>query len=241
MSSYEKFKQGRPVADGTPVKRKRVVDLYKTIDQKFASNSKWNKDDVIAAAKAYLATGTWNSAAKLTGIPVDTIKRWGRKDYWPIILEDINYLKNIETDRQLSNLMEKALSESLDRLEHGDYVVAKGEVVRKPVTARDAALIAAIAYDKRALHRGDPTRIEEKNFSIDERLIELKDTFDALARRNEEKVVAEVEKGQAEHQNFLGRIEDYSDAELVEIQADAQQEAEEIKEAIRFEIDGTDG
>lgn len=231
----------KPPAEGTPTRRKQVVDLYKTITQKFHKNSPYNKDDVIRAAKAYLATGTWNAASKHTGIPVDTIKTWGRKDYWPIILEDINYLKNIETDRQLSQLMEKALSESLDRLEKGDTVIVKGELVRKPVSARDAALIAAIAYDKRALHRGDPTRIEEKNFSIDDRLVELKDTFDALAKRNEEKVVAEVKKGEAHNQNFLGRIEDYSDAELVEIAADAQQEAEEIKEAIKFEIDGTDG
>jgi hypothetical protein len=228
-------------AEGTPVRRKQVVDLHKTITQKFRKGSPWTKDDVIKAAKGYMATGTWAQAARITGIPVESIKSWGKKDYWPILLEELNYLKNIETDRQLSQLMEKALEESMDRLVNGDHVVVKGEIHRKPVTARDAALIAAIAYDKRALHRGDPTKIEEKNFSVDERLIELKETFDALARRNEEKVVAEIPKKQAENQHFLGRIEDYSDVELAEIALDAEQEAEEIREAIKFEIDGTDG
>jgi hypothetical protein len=43
----------------------------------------------------------------------------------------------------------------LDRLKHGDPYVVGGDVKRKPVSARDLALVAAITYDKRALSRND--------------------------------------------------------------------------------------
>ena len=49
-------------------------------------------------------------------------------------------------------------SQLLDRLKNGDAVLVAGEIKRKPVSARDLALVSAIAYDKRVLVRNQPER-----------------------------------------------------------------------------------
>lgn len=207
----------------TPAYRKRNVDLYKLIKWKKDARTKWDKDDVIKAARHYLVTGTFKAVERDLNIPTMTVRNWAKKDWWPILLEEINYLRNIETDGQMTTIMEKAMSEVIDRLENGDTVVIKGELVKKPVGARDAALVAAIMFDKRQVHRGDPTQIQQKNFNIDDRLLQLKETFDDLAKRNEEKVVASYD--------------DIEDAELIQIAHEVEEEVEEIREALH----GTDG
>ena len=214
-------------APHTPAYRKQVVDLYKIITHKFKKSSPYTKDDVIKAARAHLIHGTYTGAAKATGIGIDAIKGWANKDWWPILIEEINYLRNIETDGQFSNLISSALAEATDRIKNGDVVVVKGELKRKPVSARDAALVAAIAFDKRQVHRGDPTQISQQNFDVSERLAQLQDTFDELARRSEEKVI--------EHENEVGSLPHLNSDRVKE---EAIEEAELIKEAIR--LDGTD-
>src|SRR5262249_38313588 len=61
--------------------------------------------------------------------------------------------KGAELDGAYTRILDKALQELLDRLEQGDPFVVGGEVKRKPVSARDLALVAAITYDKRRLSR----------------------------------------------------------------------------------------
>ena len=221
----------------TPARRKQVVDLYKVINQKFRADSPYNKDDVIRAARAYLIHGTMTGAAKETGVPYTTIQVWAKKDYWPILLEEIKYLRNIELDGKFTTLIDRTLKNVEERLVKGDSVVVKGEIVNKPVSARDSALIAAIMFDKRQILRGDPTQIQQKNFNVDERLEQLQQTFDKLARRAEEKVVAEIPAHTQDTYPLSDTYENISEAELVEQEAEGYREAEQIKELVHFDID----
>jgi hypothetical protein len=53
----------------------------------------------------------------------------------------------------------------IDRLDNGDAYVVGGEVKRKPVSARDLALVAAITFDKRQLARnGSPTPTRDDDY-----------------------------------------------------------------------------
>jgi hypothetical protein len=61
--------------------------------------------------------------------------------------------KGAELDGVFTRIIHEATEHLLDRLKHGDPYVVGGEVRRKPVSARDLALVAAITYDKRALSR----------------------------------------------------------------------------------------
>lgn len=117
------------------------------------------------------------------------------KDWWPILIEELKYIKQSELDGQYTGIMEKSLAEVVERLENGDEVIVNGEIRRKKVSARDAALISAIMFDKRQLLRGDPTAIKQQNFNVDERMEKLMSTFEQIARKENEKVIeGEVEK-----------------------------------------------
>lgn len=172
-----------------PFLRKRNVDLYKLIKIRPDRRHKYDKDTVIKAARLYLVMGNYTGVAAELGISKNAVRNWGQKDWWPVLLEEIKYLKNIELDGQYTNILEKSLKAVVERLEEGDEVVVGKEIKRKKVSARDAALISAIMFDKRQLLRGDPTQIQQQNFNVDERLGSLMETFETIARRANEKVI----------------------------------------------------
>jgi len=175
----------------SPQLRKRQVDLYKLIQLRKNKNNIYDKDMVIQAGKLYLVYGNYNAVANELGVSRTAVRNWANKDWWPILLEEIKYLKNIELDSKYTHALEKSMSELMDRLENGDEVVdlKTGKKHRKKVTARDSALISAIMYDKRALLRGDPTQIQENNFNLDDRMGQLQEMFNTIARKAEEKVI----------------------------------------------------
>lgn len=174
-----------------PQLRKRTVDLYKLIRYKPTKNTKYSKDDIIQAGKLYLVYGNYNKVAGELGCDRTTVRNWASKDWWPLLLEELKYLKNIELDSKYTHALDKSLAELMDRLDNGDEVVntKTGSVYKKKISARDAALISAIMYDKRALLRGDPTQIKEHNFNLDDRMDKLQDMFNTIARKSQEKVI----------------------------------------------------
>lgn len=211
-------------AEHTPMKRKQVTDLYKTITMRFSSTSPHTKDTVIEAAKIYIVHGTLAAVSKEMKIPYTTVRVWSQKDWWPILLEEIKYLKNIQLDGQYTSILEKSLKAVIERLEHGDEVVVGKQLRRRKVSARDAALISAIMFDKRQLLRGDPTQIAQNNFSVDDRLAKLQDTFEELAKKANEKVINPPED--FEGKTFIAQPSDFKE----EVEADLKT----ITEALRI-------
>lgn len=173
-------------------KRKRNVDLYSLIKLRAG---KYDKDFVIKTARTWLVQGSQMGTCRAVGIDKSTLRNWMSKDWWPILIEELKYIKQSELDGQYTGIMEKSLAEVVERLENGDEVIVNGEIRRKKVSARDAALISAIMFDKRQLLRGDPTAIKQQNFNVDERMEKLMSTFEQIARKENEKVIeGEVEK-----------------------------------------------
>lgn len=119
-------------------------------------------------------------ACKTTGISIHTLNRWAREDWYNEVLDLIRGKLDQELDASFTGVIHKAASEALERLEQGDWVWKDGSLVRKPVSAREAMLIAGIAYDKRALQRGRPTSISE-SVSTEERLEQLAQKFREMA------------------------------------------------------------
>ena len=60
-------------------------------------------------------------------------------------------------------------------MENGDPVLVAGQIKRKPVSARDLAMVAAIVYDKRALLRDDPTAIVRAPFDKEAMIARLEE------------------------------------------------------------------
>ena len=153
------------------------------------ANHKWSIEDKLRAAMAYLITGNSLEAAKVCGIPDKTIRDWTRETWWADFIGECRKEKNEELDAAFTDIIHKAVGEVRDRIQAGDPVVQKdGTISRKPVSARDATLVAAVLVDKRAILRGEPTRIS-KSISEKDRLKDLaKDLEDVIG-------VTETDKG----------------------------------------------
>ena len=146
------------------------------------ANNKYGPKEKLRAAMAYLITGNSVEASKVCGIPDKTIRDWTREVWWADFIADARKEKNDELDAAFTDILHKAVGEVKDRIVNGDEVidVKTGAKERRKVSARDATLVAAVLTDKRAILRGEPTRIS-KNISEKDRLKELaKDLEDVV-------------------------------------------------------------
>ena len=106
-----------------------------------------------------------------------TMYCWKRKPWWMKLQKEIRKAKGDEFDAMATEAIHKSVGAVIDRLDNGDYHLDKeGGLVRVPVKAKDAAVIGAVLYDKRALGRGDPTSKVERS-SPEDSLKKLADAF----------------------------------------------------------------
>lgn len=132
------------------------------------------------AAVAVAVYGNSKKAATACGVPASTIRDWRANDadFQGLMAEaEIDFGEQIRAN--LTQIVELATKETLDRLRHGDFaLISRGATVRVPVKARDAAIIAGIAFDKLRLVEGKPTRISD----FRERLAHARDSLGATGQ-----------------------------------------------------------
>ena len=129
---------------------------------------------------AYVCGNSYKKAAEMSGVIASTAKTWQHQVWKPELKEASRGVAGQRVDRKLSKIIDLALGNLEDRLVTGDPYKNGKEIDYKPVLAKDSALIAAIAYDKRALSRGEPTAIEAE-MPLEERLEGLRKTFKEVA------------------------------------------------------------
>lgn len=148
--------------------------------KKSAVGKHWTAKDKIKAIAAWLVLGKMPAVAEQTGIPLNTLNYWRQQPWWFEQVEKIRAEENLEVDNTYSKIVKKTQEVILDRLEHGDAVVTKdGSIIRRPVLAKDASLIGAVAFDKRAILRDIP-QSELQKVSMSERLQKLEMQFTNL-------------------------------------------------------------
>lgn len=160
----------------------------------------WYPDEKrIEVVSLYACIGNPVDISSLTGVPVATIRGWRREGWFVDLLEEIRDENNEKLDSKFTEIVQKTQDLVLDRLENGDFVLTKtGELVRKPVSVRDLALVGAITVDKRQIIRNKPTSIQEQQVTpVVSRLEQLADTFKSLANKKElpsnQAIVVDVE------------------------------------------------
>ena len=135
----------------------------------------------------YACVGDPEQVSKLSSVPVSYIKKWRKEDWFKDLLREIREENNDKIDVQFTEIVEKTLEQVKDRLENGDYVQNyKGDLQRKPISAKDLVYLLSINVDKRQTLRGEPTtrtevveKLQEKQV---DRLEKLAETFENLAR-----------------------------------------------------------
>jgi hypothetical protein len=142
-----------------------------------------------------MSAGTWRKVSAMTGIPLETLYFWSKQPWYFDVKQRILEQQDEEISTKFQKIVKKAQEEVMDRLEKGDFMMKKdGNLIRKPVSARDASVIASNAIDKRNVLVGKPTsRVE--NISTADRLLKLAEEFRKFAKAKQiegEKINAEA-------------------------------------------------
>ena len=145
--------------------------------------SQYSNQQRIEAAVHYMVHGSLTKTAKACQIPLTTLYDWKQSEWWPTLTEQIRSEKESEFQAGFSRIVESAIGQIEDRLEHGDVRLVKGaeghEEHRVPVSAKDATMVAAIGYDKLRLSLNLPTSIRATS---DENLAKLGRKFETIGR-----------------------------------------------------------
>lgn len=159
-----------------------LADLY-------SSTTLYSPEQKIAAAQAYLITGTSVKAQKYCGVKADIIRDWKcRSTWWADLFLTVKKQKNDELEATFTYIMDSALNQVADRLENGDSKLQKdGTIVKVPMGGKETAIVLSIMYDKRALLRGDVTSRVEKKDGNAMRLLQTK--FEEIAKQLEAKPI----------------------------------------------------
>ena len=145
-------------------------DLIEGVDLPTQGTHGYTPDQRMQAALAWVVSGTGAEASRICNIPATTISDWTHQPWWESLVVEARRLKDVELDRKLSGVIDKCMQRLAERLD-------KDESINN---IKDLAVVAAVAYDKRALMRGDPTSRVEK-VSTEQRLNRLTEKFRAVA------------------------------------------------------------
>lgn len=156
--------------------------------RKGAVHKHWSGKDKVKAIACYLVSGNMARVAEATGIPLGTLNFWKTQPWWFEQVEKIRSEENQEIDHNFTRIVKKSQEIMMDRLENGDYTLARdGTAVRKPVSVRDAAIVGAIGIDKRETLRNIP-RSQQTQIGMSERLKTLEEKFKSLSKREAETI-----------------------------------------------------
>jgi hypothetical protein len=141
--------------------------------------SKYTPDQIFETVLTYCSSGSLRKASEASGIPKETIYNWKNScDWWPLVEAVCRKRLDNQLDARLTNIIEEATTEILDRVQNGDWYVAKdGSLKRKPLVSMDLARIFGIHFDKRILSRGSPTAPKKEL---------LEDRLDKIAKKMED-------------------------------------------------------
>lgn len=146
----------------------------------------------IRAATALIVKGSPIKASRYSGVPVGTIQKWKKQEWFQEVLHIIRKQQNDELDAAQTAVIREASEVTIDRLRNGDWKQTRdGGTMRVPVSAVDATRVMAMTFDKRALGRGDPTSRTEK-LSTEAMLTGLANKFKDMVRLGEEEKAAMI-------------------------------------------------
>lgn len=148
-----------------------------------ATGKFWSDRQKMEAVTSYLLLGSIPLVAATLKIPEHTLWGWKKTDWWHELTTEIKSEESLILSTKMKKIVDKSWDVVADRLENGEFIYdqKKGEIIRKPVSLRDAAKVAA-----------DSTNLREKlnltqNFTvanehIEEKLTKLATAFTNLAK-----------------------------------------------------------
>lgn len=121
--------------------------------------SRYTDEDRRNAAMRYALTGNLHAVERETGIPNQTLSDWKRSEWWEDTVQGARTLIEDQFRGRCHEIVDKATSEILDRLDNGNEVATKHGIQRIKPTAGELAKVGGIFYDKLRLSLNLPTSI----------------------------------------------------------------------------------
>lgn len=174
LSDNERMKQ-------KPSKRGRAVG---------AVHRSWSDSQKLEAITTYLSLGNLALTSRVLNIPEMTLREWKQKDWWKEMADDLKTQETLQLSARLKRIIESTLSVTEDRLANGDYIYDNklGQMVRKPVSMKDAHKVALDMMNRRDfLDNQQPQAVSMER--IDEKLTKLAEKFEAIANNKKTEVI----------------------------------------------------
>lgn len=130
------------ITKNAPSKRRRAVD---------GTGRRWSDSQKIEAVTTYLMLGNLSLTAATLKIPRDTLKVWKASEWWKTMENELRVQDDLQISNKLKKILDKSIDVISDRLENGDFIydTKSGEILRKPVSMKDANSVAKDMSDRR--------------------------------------------------------------------------------------------
>lgn len=135
---------------------------------------RWPKENVEEVLDSLALTKSNHATSRETGVPVSTVRRWSNH-FGEEIAERREELLGGQHEARVEGAIEwteKIGTEMREALE-GLLAEVQAKMGGRKVTLRDLAYAFGMVFDKRQLHEGEPTRIEEQRIDTLQDLWEL--------------------------------------------------------------------
>ena len=173
-----------------------MSNLVEAISIPKQPGSQYSNDQRVAVIADYMVTGNIKKTANLHNIPRKTVSGWLKSSWGIEMLAAIRHEKGEEFDANITKLIDSAFEQAQDRVENGDHKLVKVkkaikhddgslevsedyELKRQPMAGKDLAVVGGISYEKRQLHRNQPTSISG---SDNKNIVALAKEFRKLSR-----------------------------------------------------------
>lgn len=165
-------------------RQEKEEQLQIELSNLYAPQSRYTPEEKLRAVMIYVTTGTIKKAAKLAGIPQQTLSDWKNKAvWWDDTVRECRKKKQDELDAMYTNVIHDIVEQVADRVKNGDTKVDKnGNQFKVPMGGKDLAVTMAVTFDKRQLLRGEATTRVEK-VSEKDRLDRLADKFKEMSQK----------------------------------------------------------
>lgn len=181
-----------------------------------ARNASWPVEKKIEAVTTWLALGNLRQVAAVTGVSYGMIKQWRIQPWWKELEAEVVASRRIQSGTKLSKIVDKSLDVIDDRLANGDFVYnsKSGELLRKPVTLRDATTAANALMQRAAIieKMNKDEQVVEATQTIQEQLQSLALEFAKMNKRDNSKAetIAFKENDSAVYEEWQEGLQDGS-------------------------------
>ena len=196
-------------------KKLAPLDLRRNRRDPVKGGRTWFSDQQkIEAVQMYLLVGSMPPVAAALRINIETLNKWRYTDWWKELTDQIKAEGRVKLNGKLQRIVSKSLEILEDRLENGDfqYDPKTGQMIRRPVSARDVARIGSDFIDK-SLRIESQAQEAAGQQAVEDRLRTIAEAFASFSNKVRRVEVEDVDAIQIEATEVLDVCEQAEDGE----------------------------